>query len=109
MGQQEVDWGSRDFVCADLHKASKSFAVRDPAAGLCMEQSAHSTVQSLQKLHRLLRRGGLASRQGMEQEQLQGCSEEWQDDMGVVVNGGWASSQGVNETWLQLEGWPLSF
>ncbi len=73
-----------------------------------MEQSVHSTVQSLQKPHGLLRCGRLASRQGMEREQLQGCSEEWQDNAGVVVGGGWASSGGVNKTWVGLEGWPLS-
>ncbi len=71
-------------------------------AGLCMEQFAHLTARFLQKPHGLLRRGRLASQQGMEQEQSQGRSEGQRDDAGFVVDGGLASSRGVNETQLQL-------
>ncbi len=74
-----------------------------------MEQLVHSIVQSLQKPHGLLRRGGLASWQGMEQEQLQGCSKGQQDEAGFVFDGELASSLGVIETQVQLEDWPLSF
>ncbi len=62
-------------------------------AGLCMDQSTHWTAQSLEKPQGLLRRGRPASQRGMEQEQLQGRSEEQQDNAGDGFDGGWASSR----------------
>ncbi len=53
--------------------------------------------------------GGLASHQGLGREQSRDGSEERRVFAGVVVNGGLKLSQGVNETQLQLEEWPLLF
>ncbi len=70
--------------------------------GSCMEQLDHLTLQSLQKLHWLWMCGGLASRQGMEQEQSRGRSAGWREVAGFVADDWLASSQLVNKMQLRL-------
>ncbi len=77
-------------------------------AGLCMLQSFHLIVQSVQNLHLLLASDRLAWQHWPEWDCFWGCSVGQQEDAEIAESCGLLSSQGVKATQLQQGGWLLS-